>query len=221
MSLITTHRDHHKEYYYKHATNGAKLFYKRTAEGHKRIAKKDIPEDLVELISEYNKSTDTDWRSSILKTKKELSRLENILTSPMHPNITQERIACIINFTSQRIESCKKAIKIWEKCHSDDAEKRYKDETDKYGGFENYFKEKYNFFSEKDSSNKKSHSTSSYQTHNFTDLVVQGIITDKNTPKEEAKYKYRRWLVHNHPDKGGDTELCQKIISQYEDFYNQ
>ncbi len=244
MSLITTQKDHYKEYYYKISANGAKLFYHRTAEGHKKIAKKDIPIDLVDSIKEFEKETDHDWMRQIAEMKKEIKEYEDKLHILPNLNLTADRYTKSKEILEQRIISRKLHIKDLEEYNARDSEKRYQEETGKYGGFEGYFKANYSKFTPKHKteneykSSSSSSNSSSYTESNsnkssnkdeykpspirrgtdFSELIKEGIIVDSNTPKEEAKQKYRRWLVHNHPDKGGNTELCAKIISQYEDF---
>lgn len=46
-------------------------------------------------------------------------------------------------------------------------------------------------------------------------LIKEGIIVDENTTKKQAKKKYRDWLLKNHPDKGGNVELCAKVMNEY------
>ncbi len=252
MSLITTQKDHYKEYYYKISANGAKLFYHRTAEGHKKIAKKDIPIDLVDSIKEFEKETDHDWMRQIAEMKKEIKEYEDKLYILPNLNLTADRYTKSKEILEQRIISRKLRIKDLEEYNARDSEKRYQEETGKYGGFEGYFKANYSGFqyakfnkfksntdsnksndtsTNSNSSNSNSNSNTkdkdeykpspTYRGTDFSALIQEGIIVDAKTPKEEAKQKYRRWLVKNHPDKGGNTELCAKIISQYEDFENK
>ena len=42
------------------------------------------------------------------------------------------------------------------------------------------------------------------------------LHVDKNATPEEIKKSYRKLAMKNHPDKGGDPELFQKITEAYE-----
>lgn len=219
MSLINSTGDHYKEYYYKISTNGSKLFYKRRAEGNKRIAKDKVPQHFIDSIKEYNKDTDFDYQKIVFTTKKEIEELENKLKNLQNYNLTEDRYIKSKNIIESRLKSRYSAVESFDRWNFEQSEQRYKEETEKYGGFEGYFKAKYsNSYTKYQNSSSNS---SNCTTITFDDLIEQGIIKDKNTSKEEAKQKYRRWLVHNHPDKGGNTELCQKIITQYQEFIKQ
>ncbi len=99
-------------------------------------------------------------------------------------------------------------IKQYEYKNARASEKRYKEETRKYGGFNDYFKEKY--------SNRNNYNIPKDNT--YTVLIEENIIEDVNTPIKIAKKAYRRWLVKNHPDKGGNEERCAMVIESFNDF---
>jgi len=42
----------------------------------------------------------------------------------------------------------------------------------------------------------------------------------ENMTFEEAKSLYRELLLKNHPDKGGNNEICAEIINEYKSFIN-
>ncbi len=302
MSVLNSHTDHYKEYFFKISANRAKLFYKRTATGHKKIAKKEIPPHLVESIKEYDEEKDKDWMKYVSGLQTEIDELTEklrLLPTWNLPQATEEKSKKIFE---ARLEVRKKMLPQYEKYNEEAAEERYREEMDKYGGFDGYFKAKYNNFnyrtpkftmddyekffgtsssasdyekffgtsssasdyekffgtSSSTSESGKFFGTSSstsesgkneyttppkekqrdtpkdeykssppkdeykpspfYHKTDFSTLIRLGIITSSSTPKEEAKRKYRRWLVENHPDKGGDSEICKVVISQYEDF---
>ena len=47
------------------------------------------------------------------------------------------------------------------------------------------------------------------------------LHVDKNATSEEIKKSYRKLAMKNHPDKGGDPELFQKITEAYEVLSNE
>uniref|UniRef100_A0A6C0JST8 J domain-containing protein n=1 Tax=viral metagenome TaxID=1070528 RepID=A0A6C0JST8_9ZZZZ len=244
MSVLKT--DHYKEYFYKMSANGAKLFYKRTASGHKKIAKNEIPTHLVDSILEYDEKKDPDWMKYVYGVQKEIDELTEklrLLPTWNIPEATKEKSRKIFE---DRISYRERSLVQYKKYNEEAAEERYREETDKYGGFNGYFKAKYknyknfncktpkfttddNFNGENSTSEQKTppkeddeyKPSPSYHKTDFSTLIELGIITSCNTPKEEAKKKYRRYLVANHPDKGGDPEICKLVISQYEDFCAQ
>lgn len=207
MSVSTYVTDSHKEYFFKINKNGAKMFYRRTDIGYRRIAKTEIPKEFIELICEHDKK-DTDWLRSkhdtlkdIAKWQEELKYYEKFHESPMRTKS--------IRVLNDRITSALSYIQMTEEMFNDAREKRYKEETKAYGGFEGFFKEKY-----------KEYTPSPVTQLTYDTLISCDIIKNKDTPKDEAKKKYRRWLVENHPDKGGDNEVCARVISEYKQFIN-
>ncbi len=71
MEINIFYEDHSKEYFYKISKNGNKLYYRRTSEGNKKIAKSKIPIHFIEQIKEYDPEKDFDWmRQKRLALKK-------------------------------------------------------------------------------------------------------------------------------------------------------
>lgn len=210
MSLINNHIESEKEYFYRISSNNSKLFYKRTPEGYKRIAKSKIPSTIVDKIKQYDERLDDNPMKYYHESKKQIEELQRRLDNLHLFNLDQHRFDKCKQNLEDRIKSEENTMKYYLEKNAKQSEKRYKEETRKYGGFHNYFKEKYSNYKINTNVDKK-----------YTNLIKEKIIENMNTPKDDAKKKYHRWLVHNHPDKGGDTELCANIISEYNSFKDQ
>lgn len=214
MELSKEYTDHYKEYFYKISKDGEKIYYHRTPDGHKKIYKSKICEIFIPKINLFNEYADCDWlkhkkiiREKIQNTLDEMMRWEILYKDG---KIKQKHYEKSIRIINERIRNYKQEIKMCDRMNKSSAEHRYKEETEKYGGFENYYKEKYNWYK----SIKKEHKSRwEYQT-----LEEQGIIENINTSFKEVRRRYRRWLVKNHPDKGGNDELCRDVISEFKDF---
>ena len=205
MALNILHEDHPKEYFYKMSSDGKKLFYKRTGEGHKKIRKTNIPVSFIDRIKEFDKDKDVDWMKHKRTIQKKMDKTKNTLPVD-HKNY--ERSERIIQ---DRIKSANNSMKSIDKMHAKSNEERYKEEMRAFGGFDNYFREKYK--------NKEKEYVKPKKVESFVDVLkTEGIIEDLSTDKKEAKKRYRRWLVLNHPDKGGDNERCSEVINAYKEF---
>ncbi len=88
-----------------------------------------------------------------------------------------------------------------------------------HGGFKNYFKQNYKKYYEQ----YRDYSFSDVDSIKYNTLIKLNIINSYDTSLVDAKRNYRRWLVSNHPDKGGiDTDLCAIVIKEFKIFeYNK
>lgn len=205
MSLIDAKGDHPKEYFYKISKDGKKLFYHRTAEGHKKIAKAKIPPEFIDRIKQFDQKVDHNWLADSKNNKKKITELETKLARLDILDLSPAQLERSKNILNDQINSMKQFDKYCIGKNNSDYEKRYKEEMRRHGGFKNYFREKWG--------NLK------FKADDVNILINQGIIKTISDPKEEAKKKYKRWLVKNHPDKGGDTELCAQVIGAFTTLY--
>ncbi len=214
MDISNAPGDHHKEYYYKMTSNGKKIFYKRTALGHKVVAKRNIPSDFIDKIRTFNNNTDIDWLREKRKAENAIEKINNQFME--RPHLNNPRSIAILN---ARIESYRTGIIWYEKENSKNSEERYKEEMRTHGGFKNYFKQNYKKYYEQ----YRDYSFSDVDSIKYNTLIKLNIINSYDTSLVDAKRNYRRWLVSNHPDKGGiDTDLCAIVIKEFKIFeYNK
>lgn len=216
MEIITNPTDHHKEYFYKISSNNRKNFYHRTANGHKRIAKAKIPSIFVDKIKPYNANEDPDLLRSkqyaLKKLEKNESDLKRCLDGYFSGTISEKNYSRSAEIYMNRIKQYKQYIEHCDKKNKEWAEKRYQEETRKYGGFKNYFKKKYNHYND-----RKNKYTNKY-TNKYIVLEKEGIIQGPNNVYKDVRGRYRRWLVKNHPDKGGNGERCGEVIAEFKQF---
>ena len=220
MEIVTDPTDHPKEYFYKITSNGRTNYYHRTANGHKRIAKAKIPPGFIDRIKPYNDQEDPDWlrqkkhsMKKIAKTKEDLKRYLNLYLSG---RLSEKYYRRSVDVLQRRIKSQENTIKYCDKMNAESSERRYKEETGQYGGFKSYFKAKYGQYdhgAHGPEKNPRQPSRNKYDT-----LIEEGIIHNLTTPYKEGRKRYRRWLVKNHPDKGGDNDRCRNVISEFKEY---
>ncbi len=226
MDVVVGSIDHHKEYYYKTTKNGRRMYYHRSSAGHKVIAKANISSHIVDQVQEFDKTNikqSTDWLRAKVKAVKDLEKWTKALIDIDKYNLSKINYDRSKKVYTDRIASCKQAIKTYDAHNAKQSEERYAEETGKYGGFKNYFKEKYSQFNYKSSDHKEEKpripkprkTLSPYAT-----LREEGILlpTDTIAQFKDVKRRYRRWLVANHPDKGGNDERCAAVIEEYQHF---
>ena len=208
MEIIIGSNDHPKEYFYKITSDGQKNFYHRTNTGHRRIAKNKLPTNFIDRIKPFDSSEDQDPLKSKYITEKKLNKtiqqLEHINTH--RANISDRIYNKSKRILEDRIKSMRGYIKQMERVNNDFYERRYREETSAYGGFKSYFKKKYQKYINVPKNNQ------------YSVLIDEKIIQDENTPIKIAKKAYRRWLVKNHPDKGGNSDLCAAVIGAFKSF---
>ena len=192
--------DHEKEYFFKISAKGRKMYYKRTECGFKVIAKDKIPNDYI--IREYDPNKDFDWLRQkkcsdmkLLKTKKQLEK----------PDLTPRSIEIL----NDRIARYELSMVFNEACDVRDAEIRYKEELRAYSGFNNYFKHKYRNYYDKYKDYTVFNEVENYET------LIELKIINVNISFKEVKRNYRRWLVANHPDKGGSPEKFKMVTQPF------
>ncbi len=218
MDISNVPGDHPKEYYYFPAVGGKKIFYKRTAHGHKLIAERNIPSEFIDRIRCFNCYTDTDWLGE--KRKMEI-RIEE-LNKQFMEDVNAKDDPINIRILNAQIEAYRILIRSYEERNNECAEERYKEEMRTNGGFKNYFKQKYEKYYEQ-YEQYKDYSFSDVDSLKYNTLIKLKIIDSYDTLLVDAKRKYRRWLVSNHPDKGGtNIDLCAIVIKEFKIFeYNK
>ncbi len=160
MDLINTATDHPKEYYYKITSNNRKLYYHRTPNGHKVIAKAKIPVHFLDRIKPYNSVKDLDWLRQKENVTKKLEETINRLKNLDKLGLSQKNYDRSVRVLEDRIKSYTNCIKYCENANDRASEERYKEEMRQYGGFKNYFKQKYK--KSEHNSYKKSFSVAEY-----------------------------------------------------------
>lgn len=225
MQLTTNPTDHYKEYFYKISANGSKNYYHREANGHKRIAKAKIPFSFLDRIKPYNDKTDPDWlrqkQTSIKRLEKSKLDKERYLKLYFDGKLSEKNFSRSVDVLDNRIESCQRHIKYCNEMNNQWSEQRYKEETGQYGGFKNYFKAKYSQYDHRSKSQEsgkgngkgKGKGKGKYKT-----LKEESIILSDNDSYNDVRKRYRRWLVKNHPDKGGSDERCRDVIGEFKEF---
>nr|QBK86632.1 MAG: hypothetical protein LCMAC102_04280 [Marseillevirus LCMAC102] len=152
-----------EDFYFIYTKNDAQIFYSKITG--KRVAKSNIPPNLINKIKEHHPNTDP----AILVALKqryltEISRL-------------QEQVNDIdIKLSQTKVPQEKSAQR------NEEYERECDEDTRKF--FESFGRSK--------------------QTTTPKNLTSLGI-TNKN--------EWMHWLRKNHPDKGGDTDLCQDVMA--------
>ena len=207
MELSANYVDHPKEYYYKPTVTGRKTFYKRTDEGHKRVARANIPPDFIDRIALYNEDKDADLLKYKKDTNKKLERATKGLKNLDFLNLSPKNFERSKKVLEDRIKSAKIYVEQCDQMNSKYSEERYKEETRK--GFKNYFEEKYEKYEkyEKKYVPKK--------VHNIQILKDEKIMENDDEDISIIKRRWKRWLVFNHPDKGGDEQKCVQVINAF------
>lgn len=215
--------DHPKEYYYKVSSSGAKNYYHRTPIGNKRIAKAKIPRHFHDKIKPYDEENDTDWMRNKQQSLKALDGVkrakDKALQSQLDGRISEQEYLLYLLSLNHREKSCKRNISNAEDMDRYWSEQRYKEETGTYGGFKNYFKEKYQSFHDREESSPPPPPSASQSRTPYKTLEEQGILTGQDDSFKSVRHRYRRWLVKNHPDRGGSNETCAAVIREYK-MYN-
>lgn len=224
MQIITDPTDHPKEYFYKISANGSKNYYHRTSIGHKRIAKAKIPASFLDRIKPYDDKQDPDWlrqkQACLKKQKKAIADKERYLKLYMDGKLSVKNFSRSMEVYDKRIESYDQYMRTCEKSNNKWSEWRYKEETRQYGGFKNYFKAKYGQYHRQYHSQEKYQEKYQHQDSQtkYSVLKKEGIIQGSNNTYKDVRKRYRRWLVKNHPDKGGSDERCRDVIAEFKEF---
>ena len=201
MELQTNYVDHPKEYYYKVTVTGRKTFYKRTPEGHKRVARANIPTDFIDQIKLYDEYKDADMLKYKKDTKKKLDRNAQSLEKLDSLNLSPKNYERSKKVLQDRISSAKQYMPQCDNMNNKYSEERYKEETRK--GFKNYFEEKY----------EKRYVPKSVS--NIQILKDEKIMENDTEDISIIKKRWKRWLVFNHPDKGGNEQKCAQVINAF------
>ena len=204
MELAANYVDHPKEYYYKPTVTGRKTFYKRTNEGHKRVARDNIPADFIDRIALYDENKDADLLKYKKDTNKKMERAAKGLANLDSLNLSPKNYERSKKVLQDRIKSSKMYAEQCDKMNNKYSEDRYKEETRK--GFKNYFEEKYEKYEKKYVPRK---------VDNIQILKDEKIMENDDEDISIIKKRWKRWLVFNHPDKGGDEQKCAQVINAF------
>ena len=233
---------HHKEYFYR-IFKGQKKYYIRTPDGHKKIAKSKIPEQFINEI-ELCDPNDRNWLKSrsiyVKKIKKTIGKLNNI----ENLNLSQKNYTKTKRFLEEDIILYRETIQYYESQHIAEMKRRYENETRKPDGFERAERDKRRREraerdkrrrerinrekqrkerEERDKRRKdrKKNRGKNNSCTSYTVLTREGIIEDAGTPLKTAIKNYRRWMIKHHPDKGGNTQRCMQVNSEFEHLKNK
>lgn len=207
MEVSINHSDHPKEYYYKLSVTARKIFYKRTLVGHQRISIANIPAGFIDKIKLYDKNKDSDILKSKNETSKKLERDLESLKNLEKLNLSTKNYERSKKVLEDRITSCKTYIAQCEEMNTKYSEERYKEETQ--NGFKKFFEEKYKYLPEY---NEKQ------DLELYSTLKEERIIHQEDEALHIVRKRWKRWLVFNHPDKGGDESKCARVINEFRHF---
>ena len=251
-------RDHHKEYFYR-IFKGQKKYYRRTPNGHKKIAKSKIPAQFIDKIETCDLN-DRNWLKSrsvyVKKLNKTICKLNNI----DNLNLSQKNYTKTKRILEEDIAFYNETIQYYEREHVAEFQKRYQKETGKRCGFERQEKEdrekrerekqrrerinrekqrrerinrenkrrekrkERRYWKEhkrKERGNRYHNPQKHFNSYrSYAVLTREGIIKDTNTPLRIAIKNYRRWMIKHHPDKGGNTQRCMQVNSEFEHLKN-
>ena len=208
MEVSINHSDHPNEYYYKLSVTARKIFYKRTIVGHQRIARANVPVGFIDRIKLYDENKDTDMLRTKKETIKKLERAVEGLKNLDSLNLSTMNYERSKKVLEERIVSCKAHITQCEEMDRKYSEERYKEETQE--GFKKFFEENYKDVPE---NNEETHNLGHYGT-----LMEEKIMHHDDEDISVVRKRWKRWLVFNHPDKGGDEKICVRVINEFKHF---
>lgn len=210
MEVNINHSDHPNEYYYKLSATARKLFYKRTLVGHKKIFRANIPVGFIDRIKLYDENKDADMLRSKKETIKKLERAVEGLKNLDSLNLSAKNYERQKLLLEDRIASCKAYIIQCEEMDSKYSEERYKEETRE--GFKKFFEENYN------DNNIPENNESTHNLEHYGTLMEEKIMQRCDEEISVVRKRWKRWLVFNHPDKGGDEKICVRVINEFKHF---
>lgn len=197
--------------YFYIKTYNKKIYYTYTdnnTSGYVRVNKSTISSDLLNDIKEKDDKIDI-----ILLTRK-LNSLK----------LKEAKLLDDLNVVKQQIISQQEKIKKNGGDYEEELnrqKKYYNDKGTNYKKFNDYFNSNYSYYYNHDKSNN-----TSQQPKFISDIdkAINTLYKNNIYTKDESKlnisdlknHKYRaiwrRWLVKNHPDRGGSNSICQDVI---------
>lgn len=174
------------DFYFKYDGKGAKIYYSKITG--KRIKKSNIPQNLVEKIQPYDSDFDT---GNLLNLKKNyMTEIQKLQDKIKEIDIKLEK--CNVADSATIEEKVKKQKDEDNKRREEYKRERKREEEEFFRKLYERMRDYENF---KSTENKK----------NDVDILEKYNI--------KTRKEWRKWLLNNHPDKGGDDELCSKIIN--------
>jgi seryl-tRNA synthetase len=185
------------DYYFKYNKKGNKMYYSKIA--NKVIAKNDVPKEFITLITENR----TISNESLLELEEQKQKY-TVQLNEMKDKIEQidAKIKLMRDTGKWKSES---PIKLKEQWKQDDIKKKVdheKERDEKFAEFMNRFKSYENKQQQSQPNPPKPPSKDNIK--DADDLLSKHSISDKKALK--------MWLLKNHPDKGGDEQLCMEIM---------
>lgn len=171
------------DFYFIYSRNNQKRYYSKISGG--PVAKSIIPENLLPGIQERKVDRDLEQSAKLIKQKEGYKNKIAIL---------QAKIADIDKQLGILNKSDEELNKYWDDRRFQDHDKEVRQKR---------------FTREEQERLRKLFTDMYRQTANLripdtaVFLISMGI---------HDKYDWKYWLLKNHPDKGGDTELCQRVI---------
>jgi hypothetical protein len=190
-------------YYYKCDKNGRKIYYDPQ---HEVVKAREIPSSIV--MEERTGMSRKAFECEKEKLETKISRLESKL---LKLNNSLEYISMKMEATGANYEDEKRKSEQRRK----QKDEKYKKEKKEWGGFHNFYKKQY-----EDTGYAKPPRQTTSRTEALNILLKYEIISSTTEyEKSSARKNYRRWLLFNHPDKGGDEEVCKKVIAAYQTVF--
>ncbi len=190
--MNTNHGSSANDYFYYYNAKGSRIYQSKITG--KKVAKSEVDKNFIDKIKEdkYHKKV-VDYEALLFnykKTSDALKKLEEMIQSA-------ELDLCHTKELLQPFQNDENFISYY-KSHKIDIEKRKmayeKEKTERLRKlFEERF-QKFGSFPQTETKKSENH-------NNF--LFKLGITNRKD---------WLKWLLKNHPDKGGDSELCSKVI---------
>lgn len=199
-------------YYYKISKNGQKNYYMKNFDGLKdiRIKASAISHELLhgrfipEIKESYN---DYVHHKANLESKIELNKVKLVNIERKIEKLMREMQANGGNLNEETIKK---------RNYFEEAEKRYQEEK-------KHFWQKYGHAFSQNFQQARPQPPPKIITEDVSNsakiLIKHKIINSNVCDYEEAKKKYKRWLLINHPDKGGSNEVCAEVNGAFRTLF--
>jgi hydroxymethylpyrimidine pyrophosphatase-like HAD family hydrolase len=186
------------DFYFKYTSDGKKLYYSRITG--KLVPKKQIPESIIDKIEELNEDRDLLTLVNLVSQRDALQnkieslrkKLENVELKIEENQVKKGNIRSNGNYENL----IQNDINNYQR-HKSDQDAKTRERIQQYNEEEVLR----NRFKSSSGNNSSSNQNSSKMDFTLQDL---GIVTKK---------QWHKWLVNNHPDKGGNKDLCIQVIA--------
>lgn len=185
------------DYYFVYNTKGSKLYYSKLTG--KQIPKKNINKNIIEKIQEKEKDLDVlqlvDQKNKYLNDIKVLQ--DKIIVLQGKISVIDKKIQDV---GEEKIKECQIKQKQEEQEIKRRKEQYKRDQDEK-------FRKLFEFLEKNRSEPKK-------ETPKPEPSKKEPILTHLQKYRITSREEWRKWLLLNHPDKGGDVNLCQEIVRE-------